>query len=174
VATPRRLKGFPRHEVLPHELLRCRASELDLLAALGEPTGHTDPHTTDPRFFWDLAWPCGLVTAVALDQLTERLTLHLDQADVDHALRHLGIEPHDMWRWDVDAPAAFAAAVPNPPSQDWVLWRQGDDGNRAVVAFGLTERDARCRLAALEDAEVPHHQVYGVARAGAAGRTTGV
>lgn len=164
VAPPRRLKGFPRHEVIPHELLRCQASELDLLAALGEPTGSTDPHQSEPRFFWDLAWPCGLVTALELSQLTEVLTVHLDQAEVDHALRHLGITPRSAWRWQDDAPAAFAVAVPDPPSADWILWRQGDDGNRVTVAAGLTERDARCRLAELEDGEVPHHHVYGVTR----------
>lgn len=164
MASARRLKGFPRHRVIPHELLRGHVSELDLLATLGEPTGQTDPHQSDPRFFWELEWPCGLITSVELAQLTELVTLHLDDADVDHALRHLAIAPQQVWRWEEEAPAAFAAAVPNPPSRDWTLWRAGDDGNRIVVAFGLTERDARCRLAELEGADVPHHQLYGVAR----------
>jgi hypothetical protein len=154
VPPPKRLKGFPRHRVIPHELLRCEASELDLLTSLGEPTGQTDPHHTDPRFFWDLEWPCGLVTAVELSQLTETLVLHLNRADVEHALRHLGIVPRRSWLWESDAPAAFAAVIPDPPERDWDLWHQGEDGQRQVVATGLTEPDARCQLDELEQIEL--------------------
>lgn len=101
-------------------------------------------------FFWDLVWPCGLVTAVAFEQLTEVLTLHLDQADVDHAVRHLGIRPRDEWRWELDAPAAFAAAVPDVPSRGWSVWCERDGAGPIVVGEHLTERDARCWLVSLE------------------------
>lgn len=103
-------------------------------------------------FFWDLAWPCGLVTAVAFAQLTEVLTLHLDQADVDHAVRHLGIRPLDEWRWELDAPAAFADAVTDLPRRCWSLWCERDGAEPIALGEHLTERDARCWLTLLESA----------------------
>lgn len=157
MSTPRRLKAFPRHRLIAHEVLRCRAHELDLLTSLGEPTSQTDPRDAEPVFFWDLEWPCGLVTAVALHQLDERLTLHLDEPEVPHALRHLGVDPVDSWLWQEADPVAFAAAVPEPPEPSWSVWRQVDQGRRTCLASGITERDARCWVDELEAAEPGVH-----------------
>jgi hypothetical protein len=127
---PLRLPSFPAEQVLPTAQLVGRGSELDLLAQLGDPTS-TWVHADERWFSWDLQWPCGLVTSVELAQLSEELRVHLDEPEVAHALRHLGISP-DVERSE-GAPA------------DWVVVEEDrTSGDATVVAEGLAERDARC------------------------------
>jgi hypothetical protein len=139
----RKLSAFPRNRLLEEELVRCRASELDLLGALGAPSIETDADEPDPSFFWDVEWSCGLVMSLQFRQLTEVLSVRLDAPEVDHALRHLGCPLQDVWRLEEQAPERFRA-VARFPDRSWELWAQGPDGRPAPVATGLTERDARC------------------------------
>ena len=148
----RRLTAFPRHQLIGHELLRCRASELGLLQRLGSPTAESDPRRHEPRFFWDLAWDCGLLTSVAFHQLGEELSLHLDQPEVDHALRHLGLDPDERWLWEEAEPARFAAAVRRLPARTWGVWQVLPGGLRLQVGAGITERAAWCLAGDLEEA----------------------
>lgn len=156
MATPRRLAKFPRYRVIGHELLRGRAKELDLLARLGEPTGQTSHRELDPVFYWDLEWPCGLVTALSLSQLEEAFALKLDEPEIDHALRHLGIDVTSTWLWHESDPEGFAAVVPHPPDRSWSVWRRGEGGRRTCLASGITERDARCWVEELDAADPEH------------------
>ena len=146
-----RLSAFPRHRLIGHELLRCGTNELHLLERLGPPTAQTDPRRHEPRFFWDLEWECGLLTSVAFNQLTQVLTLHLDDAEIDHALRHLDIEPRDLWLWERAEPDRFAEVVRRPPPRTWAVWRIEAEGGRATEQTILTERDARCLAASLTE-----------------------
>lgn len=146
-----RLRAFPRHRLIGHELLRCRASELALLERLGPPTAEADPGHHEPRFFWDLEWGCGLLTSVALDQLSEELTLHLDQPEVEHALRHLDLAPTERWTWEEAEPDRFARAVRRLPERTWSVWQVLPGDLRLCVARDLTERDARCLAGDLAD-----------------------
>ena len=147
-----RLTAFPRHRLIGHELLRCHASELRLLERLGPPTSESDPRRHEPRFFWDLEWDCGLLTSLALHQLAEELTVHLDQPEVDHALRHLGLDPAERWVWEEAEPERFAAAVRRLPPRTWGVWQVLPGGLRLQVATGTTERAAWCLAADLEAA----------------------
>jgi len=149
-----RLTGYPRHALIGHELCRCRVPELDLLVKLGSPTEQTAPFDSEPVFFWDLRWACGLVASLAFHQLTDELTIHLDAPELDHALRHLGIDPSDVWLWQYAEPEAFAAAIPDPPDRNWSVWKQAesDGGRQMCLASAITERDARCWTAELDGA----------------------
>lgn len=144
-----RLRAFPRHRLIGHELLRCRASELTLLEHLGPPTSESDPRRHEPRFFWDLEWDCGLLTSLAFHQLAEELTVHLDQPEVDHALHHLGLDPDERWTWEVAEPERFLRAVRRLPARTWGVWQLLPGELRLQVAQGVTERAARCLAADL-------------------------
>lgn len=136
---PTRLPAFPRDELLPTAQLVGSGRELDVLARLGEPTSNTE-RDGERWFYWDLRWPCGLYTSVELGQVSEELRLHLDERDVDHALRHLGIT--------VDA------TRPRGTAEDRWAVVEDDPGAGTVedVVTGLTERDARCRAGEFEEA----------------------
>lgn len=138
-----RLSKFPRHQLVEDDLVRGRARELDLLLALGEPTQESPAAEPNPTFWWDLQWSCGLIVSVQFEQLTERVALKLDQAEVDHALFHLGVEVDDLWTLEADNPVRFSV-VATVPDRSWSLWR--DDGSGEICdATGLSEREARCR-----------------------------
>ena len=143
-AGPVKLTAFPRLSLIERELFAGTASEVDLLAVLGDPSGENVPAlgAGRPLFFWDLSYPCGLVMGLQFDQIDQRLTGFLDAPDVDHALRHLGIGVQDVWRLEEEEPDRFAAVCDAVP-RTFAVARAGDPG--AVVAEGLTERDARCR-----------------------------
>jgi hypothetical protein len=150
MSSPRRLRSFPRHRLIPHELLRCRLRELDLLTSVGPATAASDPHSADPRFFWDLEWPCGLVVSVELHQIEEQALVFLDRPELEHALRHLGVDPVAPWVWEEDDPGAFALAVPRRPARAWSVWARDDDGDERCLASQLTERDAHCWVGELQ------------------------
>ena len=152
VSAPRRLTAFPRNRLIPHELVRGRIRELDLLVSVGPPTAVSDPLSIDPRFFWDLEWPCGLVVSVELHQVDEDAIVFLDRPEVDHALRHLGVEVFDRWDWSEEDPGAYRLAVPSTPSHSWSVWAEHEDGEDVRVASGLTGRDAACMVRELEQA----------------------
>jgi hypothetical protein len=155
----RRLPGFPRNLLLEDPVLTGRVSELALLERLGAPTADTDESDLhDPRQFWDLEWPCGLVMALEYHQLTEELVVRLDALDVDHALRHLDLEfeLRDVERTQEDQRDRFDRHLPRPADRMWRVLRRGDDDSIQVLARNLTERDARCRAAELEDSDQKH------------------
>lgn len=142
---PIRLKAFPRHRLLAQELFACPANEVDLIVALGDPTAEYQPSLGEgtPILFWDLEWPCGLVTGLQFDPLAERVSGFLDQPEVSHALRHLGLDPDELWILERDEPTRFIQVCPDPPIRSAHLWRV-DDGLEVEVAAGLTEREAGC------------------------------
>lgn len=142
--TATRLTSFPRNRLIEDDLARCRASELDLLLALGEPTQQSPANEANPTFWWDLSWPCGIVVSLQFEQLSERLTVKADQAEVDHALFHLGIEVRDLWTLEQDNPVRFSV-VAAAPSRVWEVWRDDGAGGRELVAGPASEREARCR-----------------------------
>jgi hypothetical protein len=154
VAAAIRLKAFPRHRLLAQELFACPANEVDLIVALGEPTAEYQPSLGEgtPILFWDLEWPCGLVTGLQFDPLAERVSGFLDQPEVSHALRHLGLEPAELWILERDEPTRFTQVCPDPPIRSAHLWRV--DGDLDVeVAAGLTQREAECLADGLAAAE---------------------
>jgi hypothetical protein len=138
-----KLTKFPRNRLLEQELIRCRASELDLLGVFGEPTGQTAADELDPTFFWDIEWSCELVMGLQFKQLTEMLTIRLDAPDVDHALRHLGFSVRDLWTLEADEPERLSE-IARPLAHDAELWRTDQDGEKEQLATRLTERDAYC------------------------------
>lgn len=138
-----KLTKFPRNRLLEDEVLRCRASELDLLGLFGEPTGQTTADDLDPTFFWDIEWSCELVMGMQFKQLTETLQVRLDAPDVDHALRHLGFAVHDVWNLELDDPSRFAELA-QPLAHDAELWRTDQAGEKEQIATELTERNAYC------------------------------
>jgi len=138
-----KLTRFPRNRLIEHELIRCRASELDLLGVFGEPTSQTAADELDPTFFWDIEWNCELVMGLQFKQLTELLTIRLDAPDTDHALRHLGFEVRELWSLEADEPEALAA-IARPLPHDAELWRLTLDGEKEQIATQLTERNAYC------------------------------
>jgi len=144
-----RLGSFPRNKLLGQELCSGKVGELALLERLGPPTATTDPVEDDPRFYWDLEFPCGLVTSLEFHQISERLYLSLDGPDIDHALRHLGVELADVSLLEDTDPDRYAQVVPSI-ERDWEVWREGPNGAVEMVAAGLTERDAECRRDRLE------------------------
>ena len=92
----RRLSAFPRNDLLEEPAVTGRVSELELHEHLGPPTTESPSYFEDPRQFWDLEWPCGLVMGIEYHQLSEQLIMHLDVPDVEHALRHVGVELRSM------------------------------------------------------------------------------
>jgi hypothetical protein len=91
-----------------------------------------------------------MAMALEFDQLTQRLTAHLDASEVEHALRHLAIEPKDLWLLEQQVPDKFASQAP-PPDRSFELWTSEATGGRTLVAAGLTQRDAQCWLEEIED-----------------------
>lgn len=153
-----KLRKFPRNRLIEDELLRCRASELDLFVAFGEPTLQTPADDADPTFYWDMEWSCEMVMGLQFKQLTEILTIRLDQPETHHALRHLGFEVTDLWTLEEDSPERFAELC-EPPDLSWELWRQVD-GEKECVAKSLTERDADCWRDSFADTDdAPRHWV---------------
>ncbi|MCC5951215.1 MAG: hypothetical protein JJU45_03880 [Acidimicrobiia bacterium] len=148
---PKRLTSFPRQRVVQRELVRGVASEVDLLEHLGEPTSESSLADDERRFFWDLEWPCGLVTCLEYGQITQQLAVRLDCPEVDHAFRHLGVEVQDLWLLQNEEPEVFAA-VAEEPDRSWALWRSDGHG-RICVASGLTHRDAHCWQRSLDERE---------------------
>ena len=138
-----KLRAFPRNRLIEVPLCRARTSELSLYQSLGDPTGMTDPIDRDPRLYWDLEWTCGMVTSLEFHQLTEQLHIQLDEADVGHALRHLGVEVYDLHLLRMDDPDRFAE-VAKAPQLGWELWRTQPDGATRLYKRGLSERDAKC------------------------------
>lgn len=152
----RRLDVFPRDDLLDEPVLTGRVSELELHEHLGPPTTESEADSfDDPRQFWDLAWPCGLVMAIEYHQLSEELVMHLDAADVDHALRHVGVELRGLEPTFDRKRDRFDRLNPRPVGGLWSIIAEQADGDRVCVARNLTERDARCRCVELELIE-PH------------------
>jgi len=150
----RRLATFPRNELLDEPVLTGKASELELLERLGPPTAERDGAAfEDARRFWDLEWPCGLIMGIEYDQLTEELVMHLDSHDLDHALRHLGVEIRDSGQSFDEKRDRFDRLNPRPVAGTWSLWSEDRDGERLVIARNLSERDATCRRAAVESSD---------------------
>jgi len=143
---PTRLKAFPRHRLLAQELFACPANEVDLLTVLGSPTAEYQPSIGEgtPVLFWDIEWPCGLVMGLQFDQLDQRLSGFLDQPEVAHALRHLQLDPDELWILERDEPTRFGQVCPDPPDRTAQVWRVTADGTEEEVAFGVTGRDADC------------------------------
>lgn len=145
-----KLTKFPRNRLIEEDLLRCRASELDLLTAFGAPTLESPASEPDPTFYWDVEWSCGLLMSMQFNQLTELLTIRLNEVDGVHALRHLGFDVSEVWSLQQDSPDA-AAALGQPVDASWELWQQQGASGRGVVAVGLTKHDADCWCAELAD-----------------------
>ena len=145
-----RLAAFPRNKLIGQQLCSGKVSELALLERLGPPTATTDPVESDPRFYWDLEFRCGLVASLEFHQLSQTLALSLDGPDVDHALRHLGVEVFDLTRLEDTDPERFLQ-VASPLELEWEVWRE--DANRGVerLAGGLSERDAECQRDSFEE-----------------------
>lgn len=141
----KRLEAFPRYRLLEEPLFTGVVGELVLLERFGPPTAERDPLSGDPRLYWDLEFPCGLVVAVELHQLDERVAVHLDEDDVEHALRHLGGRVSDLVLLADRDPPRYRALVPDPPARSASLWRVDPDGGETLIADGLTLRDAECR-----------------------------
>ena len=146
-SAPVKLAAFPRDRLIERELFAGTVNEVDLLAALGAPSGESVPAlgAGHPTFFWDLTYGCGLVMGLQFDQLTQRLTGFLDAPDVEHALRHLGVPMTDRWLLEASDPDLFRAVASPTDARCGVAAIV--DGRRRTLAEGLTERDARCRCA---------------------------
>ena len=157
-----RLRGFSSR-LLEREFFACSVSELEILQAVGEPSSDTSFTDKPPQLVWDLEWPCGLTASLLFDQLTQRLTGHLDRPEVEHAFRHLDIDPDDVWLLEHEVPTKFASQC-EPPNRVFELWRQDDNGNKVIVKGGLTESDANCWRDELE--RKGHKQTYWVQREG--------
>ena len=54
------------------------------------------------------------------------------------------------------------ATDPSTPADQWSVWRQGDDGNRFVMAEGLSEAAARQMVTEFEARG--HKQLYQASR----------
>jgi len=139
-----KLAKFPRNRLLDVDLVRCRADELDLLGAFGPPTLETAASEPDPIFYWDLDWTCGLVMSLKFEQLTQTLTLRMDEPDTNHALRHLGFDVASLWTLE-DADPNALTRVTAMLDTTWDLFEVNAKGTRTRIDVGLTERDARCR-----------------------------
>ena len=137
-----RLRGFSGR-LLERELFVCSASELEILQAVGEPSSDSSFTDKPPQLVWDLEWPCGLTASLLFDQLTQRLTGHLDRPEVEHTFRHLEIDPEDPWLLEREYPDRFAAQC-EPPDRSFELWRQDDDGTKVRIGAGRTEGDVNC------------------------------
>lgn len=140
-----KLTKFPRHRLLEDELIRGRASELDLLALFGESTTQSPADDPDPSFYWDVEWSCELVMGLQFKQLTEVLSIRLDLPDTEHALRHLGFDLQDVWLLEREAPLRFAEITTALPHAS-EIWLEHRDGLIEPVQTGLTERDAACQV----------------------------
>jgi hypothetical protein len=153
-----RLRAFPRSRLVEDPLCRVRTSELSLYQAVGEPTAMTDPNDPDPRLYWDLQWSCGMIMGLQFHQLSEELLVRLDEADVPHALRHLGVEAYEMHLLRIDDPERFAQ-IAVPPDLDYELWRMNPDGSEQLYKRGLSKRDADCWATLAEAATGRRHWV---------------
>ena len=138
-----KLTKFPRNRLIEEDLLRCRASELDLLTTFGAPTLESPASEPDPTFYWDIEWSCGLLMSMQFNQLTEQLTIRLNEVDGVHALRHLGFSLADCWIMERDAPDQLARLA-KPLERRWSLWQEDDDGFAELLHVNLTERNAEC------------------------------
>jgi hypothetical protein len=142
----RRLAAFPRNDLLPEPVITGKVSELQLLERFGAPTAVRDEAAfDDPRQFWDLQWPCGLIMAIEYHQLTEELVMYLDAPDIEHALRHLGIDVRNLDQAFDLKRDRFDRLTPRPIEGLWSVVAESRDGERTLVARNLTERDAMCR-----------------------------
>jgi hypothetical protein len=153
-----RLRNFPRSRLLEDPLCRVRTSELSLYQAVGDPTAMTDPSDPDPRLYWDLQWSCGMIMGLQFHQLSEELLVRLDEADVGHALRHLGVEAYEMHLLRIDDPDRFAQLT-SPPDIDHELWRIQPDGTEQLYKQGLSRRDANCWASQAQAATGRRHWV---------------
>lgn len=140
------------------EFFTCTVPELDLLEALGDPLGDTVFDDGPPRLFWDFEFPCGLAVGLQFDQLTQRLTGHLDAAEVEHALRHLDLEPSDLWLLEEALPQRFLAQAARPDRR-WAVATAGGHGPARIAARGLVRRDADCLVAELNQGHDGPYQV---------------
>lgn len=154
-----KLSRFPRHRLIDADLLRCRAHELDLLAAFGEPTLETAASEPEPLFYWDLEWDCGLVMSLQLHQLSEQLVVRLSEPDLAHARRHLGDAVREVRTLEQDDPEAFRR-LGTPLNRAWEVWKDDGGNGRVTLERGLTERDAACRLV---DREAEQEGRFGIA-----------
>jgi hypothetical protein len=151
----RRLPSFPRNDLLDEPVLSGRAAELELIERLGPPTTESSRAFDDPRIFWDLEWPCGLVMGIEYHQLTEELVMHLDSLDIEHAVRHLGVEVRALATSFEHKRDRFDRLTPRPVEGLWTVVAEESDGSTTLVARNISERDARCRAAELDEVE-PH------------------
>jgi hypothetical protein len=136
--------------LLARELFACTATELQILEAVGEPSSDNAFGTGPPTLVWDVAWPCGLTASLELLQLEQRLVGYLDRLEVDHALRHLGLDGAGVWLLEREEPDAFAQ-LPAPLPVRFDLWCTTDDGTKERLAEGITEGNAQCWREQLED-----------------------
>lgn len=145
----KKLSSFPRNRLLADDLIRARVSELELLAAFGEPTNEEQDDGDEPTFYWDLEWPCELVMGLRFRQLSEILTVKLDGPDFVHALRHLDLDFVEVSTIESFNPVRYKQLV-MPSTFSWELWRDDEHGTMECIGIGLTERDAECQRASLE------------------------
>lgn len=156
-----KLRTFPRSRLIEQPLCHVRTTELALFEALGDPTAATDPIDPDPRLFWDIEWECGMVMGLQFHQLTEQLDIQLDEADVAHALRHLGVPAYDMHLLRIDDPVRFIELC-DPPQLAWEVWKEVGPGAGERIKIRLSQRDAECWSGECEIATGTRHwaQIY--------------
>jgi hypothetical protein len=142
----RRLAAFPRNDLLPEPAITGKVGELELLERFGPPTAVRDEAAfDDPRQFWDLQWSCGLIMAIEYHQLSEEIIIHLDAPDIEHALRHLGVELRNMEQSFDLKRDRFDRLNPRPVEGLWCVVAESSAGERTVVSRNITQRDAACR-----------------------------
>lgn len=114
-------------------------------ARLGPPgIRAADRASGDAATGWSLTFPCGLRVDLACTGHRDEAWMITNDADVEHALHHLGVRAEV-----VDAPATVAT---------WTLRRYDDNGQHFEVDRYASERAARCAMDVYESRG--HHQTY--------------
>lgn len=131
-------------------LCRFALDPTEAEARFGEPHYRGEGPRSLPA--WGFEFECGLTIEIQLNAERSQGLLLAELRELEHALRHLGLDEKDIeWRMDEDAPA-WARALEEYHPCAWGRWTvavPNSEGELEPVAKCLSPADAQCQVDAL-------------------------
>ncbi len=119
--------------------------DAETIAGFGPPHYGADGPRSLPA--WGFVLECGLIVEIQYDDQAQEGLLHAELRELEHAIRHLGIQEQISWRMDVDR-ASFERALEEYHPVSWGRWtvvRRIESGDIEAVNRCLSPADARCQ-----------------------------